>query len=518
MIAALVGWAAAFVWRRVPRAAERLPSRQAGLAAAVLGALGYALLAGFEVPAQRTTFMLIALAVAFWGRRQPRPFSALTWALFFVLLLDPWAVLSAGFWLSFGAMAAIVWATFGRVALPEKLRGWTTVQAAVTIALAPVLLLLFQQVSIVSPLANAVAIPLVSWLVTPLALLGVVVPPLWQVAATLMEWLGQGLAWAAALPWATATRLVPEHIAVILALVGTLWMLLPRGFPMRSLGAFLWLPLLFPPVDTVSAGGFRADVIDVGQGTAILIRTAGHALLYDTGGAFADSDAGERIVVPYLRAQGVDALSGVVVSHDDNDHSGGLHSVLRDLPTAWLLHALPERSPLLEAAPAPRRCARGQRWQWEGVSFAVLNPPPQAYREAGRRDNDFSCVLYVTAGKRSLLITGDAERRGELELLESGAALRADALIAGHHGSRTSSLAEFVERVRPEYTVFTVGYRNRFGHPHPQVVARFREAGSKMLRSDSGGLVRLTFGEAGVDASEYRPSRRRYWHADPFHE
>jgi competence protein ComEC len=305
---------------------------------------------------------------------------------------------------------------------------------------------------------------------------------------------------------------------VILALVGTLWMLLPRGFPMRSLGAFLWLPLLFPPVDTVSAGGFRADVIDVGQGTAILIRTAGHALLYDTGGAFADSDAGERIVVPYLRAQGVDALSGVVVSHDDNDHSGGLHSVLRDLPTAWLLHALPERSPLLEAAPAPRRCARGQRWQWEGVSFAVLNPPPQAYREAGRRDNDFSCVLYVTAGKRSLLITGDAERRGELELLESGAALRADALIAGHHGSRTSSLAEFVERVRPEYTVFTVGYRNRFGHPHPQVVARFREAGSKMLRSDSGGLVRLTFGEAGVDASEYRPSRRRYWHADPFHE
>jgi competence protein ComEC len=152
------------------------------------------------------------------------------------------------------------------------------------------------------------------------------------------------------------------------------------------------------------------------------------------------------------------------------------------------------------------------------VTFAVLNPPPQAYGETGRRDNDFSCVLYVSAGRRSLLITGDAERRGELELLESGAPLAAEVLIAGHHGSRTSSLREFVERVHPQYAVFTVGYRNRFGHPHPQVVARYRDAGSKILRSDSAGLIRLAFGEAGVEASEYRPSRRRYWHADPFHE
>jgi competence protein ComEC len=442
----------------------------------------------------------------------------LLWALFAVLLIDPWAVLSAGFWLSFGAMTAILWVTFGRVALPEKLRGWVSVQAAVTLALAPALLLLFQQVSIVSPLANAVAIPVVSWLVTPLALLGVVAPPLWQLAAELMAWLGQGLAWASALPWAVAARPAPAPDAIVLVVVGTLWLLLPRGFPMRALGAVLWLPLLLPPANEPASGTFLAEVIDVGQGTAVLIRTASHALLYDTGAAFSDSDAGERIVVPYLRAAGVGELSGMIVSHDDSDHSGGLRSVLRDIPTGWLLHGLPAASPLLKAVPSPRHCHRGQRWQWDEVQFEILNPPATAYAESSRRDNDYSCVLKISRGGYSLLITGDAERRGELELLESGADVSASVLVAGHHGSRTSSLAEFVEQVQPRHVIFTAGYRNRFGHPHPQVVARFRELDANILRSDSSGLIRLTFGEAGVLASEYRPSHRRYWHADSSHE
>ena len=516
MIAALAGWMVAFGWRRWPRAAERLPARQAGLLAAVLAACAYATLAGFQVPAQRTLFMLGVLALAFWGRREPRPFSALTWALFAVLLIDPWAVLSAGFWLSFGAMAVILWVTFGRVALPDKLRGWVTVQAAVTLALAPALLLLFQQVSIVSPLANAVAIPLVSWLVTPLALLGVIAPPLWHSAAWLMDWLGQGLAWASTLPWAVAASTAPDGVATLLAVMGTVWLLLPRGFPLRALGGLLWLPLMFPQQANVAPDSFQADVIDVGQGTAILIRTANHALLYDTGPAFADSDSGERIIVPYLRASGVGELSGAIVSHDDSDHSGGLQSVLRDIPTGWLLHGLPATSPLLNAAPKPRHCYRGQHWQWDGIHFEILNPPATAYAESNRRDNDFSCVLKVSRGRQSLLITGDAERRGELELLESGADLSATVLMAGHHGSRTSSMAEFVEQVQPRVGVFTVGHRNRFNHPHPQVVARYRDLDARILRSDTGGLIKLTFGETGETTSEYYPSHRRYWqHSAP---
>ncbi|HMA12379.1 MAG TPA: ComEC/Rec2 family competence protein, partial [Steroidobacteraceae bacterium] len=259
MIAALAGWLVAALWRRLPRRAERTPARQAGLVAAVLAAFGYALLAGFQVPAQRTLFMLAVLALAFWGRREPRPFTALIVALFVVLLIDPWAVLSAGFWLSFGAMAAILWVSFGRVALPDRLRGWVTVQGAVTLALAPVLFMLFQQVSLISPLANAVAIPVVSWLVTPLALLGVLVPLLWHAAAWLMDALGTGLLWAANLPLAVMTLPAPPWWAAALALAGTAWMLLPRGFPLRSLGLVLWLPLLFPLRDAIAPGHFRAE-------------------------------------------------------------------------------------------------------------------------------------------------------------------------------------------------------------------------------------------------------------------
>lgn len=511
MIAVLAGWLVASVWRRLPRHAERLPARQAGLAAAVLAALAYALLAGFQVPAQRTLFMLIVLALAFWERREPRPFTALIVALFVVLLVDPWAVLSAGFWLSFGAMAAILWVSFGRVALPDKLRGWATVQWAVTLALAPVLFLLFQQVSLISPLANAVAIPLVSWLVTPLALLGVLIPPLWQVAAWLMAWLGAGLTWAGSLPLAVATLPAPGGWALALALTGTVWLLLPRGFPLRVLGLALWLPLLFPLRDAIAPNHFRAEAIDVGQGTAVLIRTANHTLLYDTGAAFADSDSGERIIVPYLRASGIGRLSGLVISHADNDHNGGMRSVLRDIPTGWLLHGMPTNSPLLDGAPPARQCVRGQRWQWDGVDFEMLNPTAAAYAQSRRRDNDFSCVLKVSRGGQSLLVTGDAERRGELELLESGTDLAASVLVAGHHGSRSSSITEFVAAARPRFVVFTMGYRNRYGHPHPAVMERFREIDTHMLRSDSSGLIRFDFGEEGVKASQYRPTHRRYW-------
>jgi competence protein ComEC len=512
MIAALAGWLVASLWRRLPARAERLPARQAGLVAAVLAAFAYALLAGFQVPAQRTLFMLTVLAVAFWSRREPRPFSALIVALAAVLAMDPWAVLSAGFWLSFGAMAAILWVTLGRVALPGSLRGWVTVQAAVTLALAPALLLLFQQVSLVSPLANAVAIPLVSWLITPLALLGVLLPPLWHVAAWLMAGLGVFLEWAAELPLAVASLPAPPAWTVVLAVCGTVWTLLPRGFPLRWLGLLLWLPLLFPLRDAVMPGEFRVEAIDVGQGTAVLVRTASHALLYDTGASYGESDAGERIVVPFLRASGVGRLSGLVVTHDDNDHSGGMRSVLRDVPTGWLLHGLPADSPLLAGTPPGRQCLRGQRWNWDGVSFEVLNPKPEAHAaREGRRDNDFSCVLRIVNDRHSLLLTGDGERRTELELLESGLLEPVDVLFAGHHGSLTSSIVEFVAATRPAIVVFTLGHRNRYGHPHPEVLARFREFDALLLRSDRDGLIRLDFGEGGVQASQYRPAHRRYW-------
>lgn len=512
MIAVLVGWLVAALWRRLPRLTERIPARKVGLAAALIAALLYVLLAGFQAPAQRTLYMLTVLVLAYWNQRETRPTVALVWALFGVLLLDPWAVLAPGFWLSFGAMAAILWVTVGRTATGSTLGTWISVQTAVTLALAPALLLLFQQVSLVSPLANAVAIPVVSWLVTPLALIGVILPFCLDWAERVLGLLGDALGWLAAQQIAVWTLPAPPIWAVLLALIGTLWLLLPRGFPLRWLGLLLWLPLLFPVREVIAPGHFRAEVIDVGQGTAILIRTAEHTMLYDTGPAYVDSDAGERIVVPYLRATGVGALSGLIVSHDDNDHSGGLRAVLRDVNTDWLLHSLPLTSPLLADAPTPQRCTRGQHWRWDDVDFEILNPAPAAYLETKRKDNNYSCVLKVRVGKHSLLITGDGEKQVERELLtEAAHSLPASVLVAGHHGSLTSSMPEFVARVKPAAVIYTVGHRNRFGHPKPQVTARYRAIGAKQFRSDRDGMIRLNFGGSGIQASQYRPRQRRYW-------
>ncbi len=512
MIAALAGWIVGALWKRLPRLTERIPARKISLAAALLAALIYVLLAGFEAPAQRTLYMLAVLVLAYWNQRETRPTTALAWALFGVLLIDPWAVLAPGFWLSFGAMAAILWVTVGRAGKTSKLNAWINVQTAVTLALAPALLLLFQQVSLVSPLANAIAIPVVSWLVTPLALIGVALPFCLVWAEQIMATLGQGLSWLAAQNLAVWSLPAPSTPAALLALGGTLWLLLPRGFPLRWLGLVLWLPLLFPPSEIIAPGHFRAEIIDVGQGTAILIRTATLALLYDTGPSYGDSDAGERIVVPYLRAIGVTALSGMIVSHDDNDHTGGMLAVLRDVDSGWLLHGLPLTSALLQGAPQPQHCVRGQHWRWEGVDFEILNPAPSAYLESKRKDNNYSCVLRVSTAKQSLLLTGDGEKLVEQELLETALnKLPASVLVAGHHGSLTSSTPAFVAQVHPSRVIFTMGYRNRFGHPKPQVVARYRDIGAAIYRSDRDGLIRMDFGDERIRTSQYRQPHRHYW-------
>ena len=327
-----------------------------------------------------------------------------------------------------------------------------------------------------------------------------------------MAALGAGLDWLAARDFAVWALPAPAIPAVLLALAGTLWLLLPRAFPMRWLGLFCWLPLLFPARDLVAPGHFRAEVIDVGQGTAILIRTATHSLLYDTGPTYGESDAGERIVVPYLRALGVNALTGMIVSHDDNDHTGGMRAVMRDVDSGWLLHSLPADNALLANASFPRRCVRGQHWRWDGVDFEILNPTASAYLENKRKDNNYSCVLKVSVGKHSLLITGDGEKLVEHELLADAAAkLPASVLVAGHHGSLTSSTPAFVAQVHPAAVVYTVGYRNRYGHPKAQVMARYREVGAYAFRSDRDGLIRMDFGGERIHASQYRPQHRRYW-------
>ena len=504
LVSGLAAWLAAFGWRRVPAAVVRLPARKAAAVAAIAAALGYTLLAGFAVPAQRTVDMVAVVAAALWSGRIASPSRTLALALAVVVAADPWAPLAPGLWLSFGAVALI----FYVAAAGQRMTQWARMQWAITIGLAPAALLLFGQVSVAGPLANAVAIPAVSVVVTPLALLAVVVPVdiLLDGAAWLVEWLLVFLEWCAALPGALWQQHEPPAWAVALALGGALWILAPRGVPWRAGGVALMAPAFCLPPPAPAPGEAWATVLDVGQGLAVLVRTANRALLYDAGPAYGpEADSGGRIVLPMLRGAGVRALDVVVLSHEDTDHLGGALTVMESVEVQALASSLPPAHSLNALVGASARCRAGTGWEWDGVRFEFLHP--QAGWESARRNNQ-SCVLRVDAGGVSLLLTGDIERAAEWTLLKN--APRSDILLVPHHGSRTSSSAEFIAAVAPRWAVVPAGYRNRFGHPAREVLERYRAAGVPLLRTDLDGAITI-FLKRELEVGAERARHPRYW-------
>lgn len=537
MVAGLFSWLALVLWRRSfftqAQLPLLLPAQKVAALTGVLVALLYVLLAGFGVPAQRTLYMLSVVAVALWYGRLSNVSHVLCLALLAVLVLDPWAVLWPGFWLSFGAVAMILYATVGRVQLQpdapdaalSRRQRWGAVcksairtQYVVTLGLVPLTILLFGQVSLVSPLANAIAIPLISFMVTPLALLGSVLPaPLsaWVLvlAHGMVEILARGLYWISNMPDAVWLAPVPAAWMFVCALLGALWMLAPSGWPCRWLGCFAWLPLALNAPTRPAEGQMWVTVFDVGQGMAMLLETHGHRLLYDTGPFYSpESNGGERVIVPYLKARGISALDGVVVTHGDNDHSGGALSVLEEMRVGWVASSLPLTSPIVAAAPMHRRCAAGQSWSWDGVQFEMLQPDSASYDNPTLKPNARSCTLKVTLGTQSMLLPGDIEAKQEAQLLESQPEkLRATVLLVPHHGSGTSSTAPFLAAVKPEVALFQVGYRNRYRHPKQEVFERYGDLGITRLRSDEAGAITLHFG-AKLQFSEYRQDHARYWY------
>ncbi|MGP1675686.1 MAG: DNA internalization-related competence protein ComEC/Rec2 [Burkholderiales bacterium] len=538
LFAALVHW----LWRRSSALMLALPARKAAALAGFFAALGYCLIAGFAVPAQRTLYMVGVVALALWSGRVSSVSRVLCAALLLVLLLDPWAVLAPGFWLSFGAVAVILYVATGRLhagrelapgqgltpgqglaqrqgaALGRSVLQWGRVQWAITLALAPLLLIWFQQMSLVSPLANAVAIPLVSLVVTPLALAGSVLPfdfmlKLAHAVMALQMWL---LEWCAALPAAVWQQHVPAAWTVALALAGTAWLLLPRGVPARWLGLLLMLPMFTVAPPAPAAGALWLTLLDVGQGLAIFVQTERHALLYDAGPAYSpEADSGSRVILPFLRASGIARLDAMVVTHDDNDHAGGAASVLSGVPVAAFYSSLPASHAAWRAAAGYRLpCAAGQRWDWDGVRFELLHPTAASYAIDRLKSNDRSCVLRIAAARGAVLLTGDIEARSEQELLERARKeLRADVLVVPHHSSSTSSTEEFIAAVQPRWAVLPVGYRNRFGHPKQAVIERYRASGAQMLRTDNAGAVRVRIDGEGIAVDGYRGLRKRYWYA-----
>lgn len=536
MFAWLAGLGIGVAWRRSARAARWLPAPHAVRWGGLAAALAYAVFAGWGVPAQRTVMMLAATTfIATAGLRWSWP---LVWgsAGVLVTLVDPWALLQPGFWLSFVAVGLLMgsgeargvvgaangFAPAGGDAVPHRLRLGRAItaalrtQAVATLGLAPLTLVFFQQLSLVGFVANLVAIPVVTLLITPLALLGVLVPPLWSLAAWAVEVLNTGLGWLAAPGWALWSVSAAPAWAVALGLAGGALALLPLPLGVRVLAASLLLPLLWPPPVRVPPGEVSVLAADVGQGSAVLLRTAGHALLYDTGPAYsAEADAGDRVLVPLLRALGVRRLDQLMLSHRDTDHVGGAASVLSAVPVAALSSSLEAGHPLRAAAQARGvptvRCEAGQHWTWDGVRFEVLHPTAAAldYAQAQRSaPNALSCVLRVQSRSTSFLLAGDVERLQELALVERvGEGLGSEVLFVPHHGSRTSSSAFFLDAVKPRVAVVQAGYRNRFGHPAPEVLARYRERGIAVVESASCGA--WLHEPAGTGC--WRALRRRYW-------
>lgn len=518
LAAALLGRA----WRRSQWLCLALPAPTAALAGGVLLAAGYALFSGWGVPAQRTVCMLAVVALLrLSGRRWPWPQVWLL-ACAVVLAADPWAMLQPGFWLSFVAVAVLFATDSGAAsARPAGVKGHFHAllreQWVATLALTPLTLLLFGQVSAVGLLANLVAIPWTTLVVTPLALLGVLWAPLWQAAAWCVQGLSVLLQWLATWPWAQIALPVAPLWAGVAAVAGGTLLALPLPWRVRALGLPLLLPALWWQPPRPAPGQFELLAADVGQGQAVLVRTASHTLLYDAGPRdHADSDAGERVLVPLLRALG-ERLDLLMLSHRDSDHTGGAAAVLAQQPQAALTGSI-EAGHELQALRPATPCVAGQRWDWDGVAFEVLHPAAgdgarAASTASTANTNATSCVLRIaTPGPAPAvaLLVGDIEQAQEQALVAGAAPLAADLLLVPHHGSKTSSSALFLDAVQPRTALVQAGYRNRFGHPASEVLGRYRERKIRVVESARCGAA--TWGSAQpLQVHCERDAGQRYW-------
>ncbi len=514
--AGLVGW----LWRRSGRLCIALPAPSAALVGGVLLATAYAVFSGWGVPAQRTCLMLATVALLrLSGARWPWP---LVWMLAcaVVVVSDPWALLQSGFWLSFVAVG-VLFATDSGAGHADSTRArglkvhmlsGLREQWVITVALTPLTLLLFGQVSVVGLAANAVAIPWITLVVTPLAMLGVLLPVLWELAAAAIGWLYAYLQWLASWSWATVAVAVPPLWAGAAGVVGGLLLVLPWSWRLRILGVPLLLPVLLWRAPLPPSGQFDLLAADIGQGNAVLVRTANHALLYDAGPRFSlESDAGHRVLVPLLQALHT-RLDKLVLSHRDMDHVGGAPAVLAMQPQAELLSSIEADNALQSLRPA-QRCVAGQRWEWDGVAFDVLHPQAADYN-APAKSNAMSCVLRISNGVQTALLVGDIEQPQEARLVAQGIDLHANVLLVPHHGSKTSSSAAFLDAVSPRIGIVQSGYRNRFGHPAGPVLSRYEARQVQIVDSPHCGAFTWLSWRPEAPPSEtcYRQQSLRYWH------
>ena len=507
---------AVFVCQWIPRLALWVPVPKLAALLATCGAFFYALGAGFELPAQRALWMMV-FGVFFYLKDHPLSlWNVMTLAACMLLFLNPWVILTMGFWMSFAAVFWIVCAIEPKDLLysaHQKKAPWRRhlkqvfwVHLYLWLGLTPLILFNFGQSACYGLVANAIAIPWVGFVVLPLCIVANVLHffnspgavwvvhlaahclwPLWQVLASISHWPGG--------TWHIGLFTIPSVVFLSLAVF---YALLPRGVPFRGWAVFFVLPALFAHPATLPKGAVQMTVLDVGQGLAIVVRTKKHVLIYDTGPHyFQGFDAGQAVVLPFLQYLGIKSRARMVVSHADNDHSGGALSVLHGKAVDEILSSVPkdrQKAIFGDQTSKVKPCVSGQHWRWDGVQFTMISP------EVGQvyQGNNSSCVLKVTAYGKSLLLTGDIEKKVEKKLVQEKKPVQAEVLVAPHHGSNTSSTQLFIRAVRPKYVLMSAGYKNRFHFPSSSVLARYHAAHVKVYNTAYQGAIEVTINKKGT--------------------
>lgn len=518
-----IGLVAGFVFFVIRRMWSRLgimrwsPPTVAAVCA-FAAALFYSALADFAIPTQRAMIMIGIVMGAVIGQRHLNSFHVLATALLAVVLYDPLTVLSAGFWLSFTAVALILFAVSYRRGEIGGWRAMMRVNWATSLGLAPLLLLFFQQVSIISPIANLFAVPVIGLLLIPVCLTGALLLPILPVAgeallilaSRLLEWTWPFLQWIAEQPVAQWTHAGPPFWTIPLALSGFVLLLSPKGIPARWLGLVLAVPAVTAQPDRPPQAGFLLTLLDVGQGLGVAVETSEHLMIFDTGARFGSRfDIGSAVIEPYLRHRGIERIDALIVSHGDNDHIGGALSLLRRFAVGRTYTSVPEKLSGFSTV----ACKAEQSWEWDGVKFEMLAPI-----EKSERENDNSCVLKISGPGGSALLTGDIEKTGERLLVDRYRHLLAsDILVVPHHGSKTSSSPAFLAAVKPRYALIPAGYLNRYGFPHRAVLQRYGDMNIPVLNTAETGALTVLVGNRKDDLKleSYRRENGRYWNAHP---
>ena len=499
--------------------------RQNGyVVAIVIGAvcaLAYALVSGFGVPARRAIVMLAVVAFTMWRRRQLDPAATVAAAGVVVFLTDPIATMRPGFHLSFAAVVLLVWLarrkdtvrSVWRIAVAS--RQLLVMQVFLLFGLLPLTALIFQRFVVAATPANLVAVPVFSFVTVPLTLAGMVsdsfLPALASfllgIAAHSIDAIEWFIGYVVELPFSSITLARIQGVAWLFVWVPLAWVILPRGWPGRRiallgiLAVVTWKPAA-PPVDCLDAW-----VLDAGQGLAVTVQSRTGVLLYDTGMAWRGGGSiADQVILPFLRSRRIDYIDWLVVSHSDLDHSGGVSRILDEVSVGEVIVGEP-----LELS-QQRRCAKGQGWTSGSIRFDVLHPGSLDERGG----NASSCVLRVSAGPHSILLTGDIEAPSERELVQARAPLAADIAVVPHHGSLTSSTVPFIDSVYPDIAVISAGHANRWGFPKPLVVERWEAMGARVLNTATSGALYFRVCADGGVTKMYgeRARRHRFWHAE----